>query len=74
MADTLNGQDGNDTISGNGGNDTIAGGLGNDSLNGGLGNDVFVYGPNWGADTITSWQDGLDLVDLTAWRYLAYTL
>jgi Ca2+-binding RTX toxin-like protein len=66
VADTLNGQDGNDTISGNGGNDTITGGLGNDSLNGGLGNDVFVYSANWGADTITGWQDGLDLMDLTA--------
>jgi Ca2+-binding RTX toxin-like protein len=65
VGDTLNGQDGNDTISGNGGNDTITGGLGNDSLNGGLGNDVFVYGSNWGTDTITGWQDGLDIMDLT---------
>ena len=63
--DVLDGQGGADSIVGNGGNDTITGGAGNDTLNGGAGSDMFVFGPGFGADTITGWQDGLDVMDLT---------
>ena len=35
-----------------GGNDILIGNTGNDSLNGGAGNDIYVYGGNFGNDTI----------------------
>ncbi|WP_159068645.1 calcium-binding protein [Neisseria wadsworthii] len=50
--DTLDGGNGNDTLEGKGGNDTLIGGIGNDSLNGGEGNDSYVFGKNFGKDTV----------------------
>ena len=48
LANTLQGQDGNDNIQGQAGNDFIDGGNGNDTVGGGDGNDHFVSGD--GAD------------------------
>jgi Ca2+-binding RTX toxin-like protein len=68
-ANVLNGAGGNDTINGNGGNDTISGGAGNDVMNGGAGNDIFVFGADFGADTIRGFDanpsGGQDLLDLS---------
>ncbi|MBP3220979.1 MAG: calcium-binding protein [Neisseriaceae bacterium] len=50
--DTLNGGNGTDKLFGNDSNDTLNGGAGNDYLNGGNGNDVYLFGTNFGQDTI----------------------
>lgn len=41
------------TIIGNSGNNKITGGGGNDSLRGEAGDDTYIFGPNFGRDTIT---------------------
>lgn len=58
--DAINGTSANDTLIGNGGNDTLNGGLGNDTLSGGAGSDVFVFNGQFGRDTVTDYEDGLD--------------
>ena len=37
---------------------------GADTLTGGIGADVFVFSADGATDTITDWQDGIDLIDL----------
>ena len=79
-ADIINGLGGNDIIYGLAGNDTIDGGTGNDDIYGGSGTNTLTGGT--GADTffvsvfanftlqrhiITDFEDGTDLIDLTAW-------
>ncbi len=63
---SLTGGAGNDTLTGGAGNDTLAGGLGDDFLFGGTGSDtfhfVFAAGQSWGADTISSFDDGFDMI------------
>ncbi|MBI4788773.1 MAG: M10 family metallopeptidase C-terminal domain-containing protein, partial [Chloroflexi bacterium] len=49
---------GNDIISGGAGDDSIWGGTGNDTLTGGAGNDSFVFGNNFGVDTVTEGVGG----------------
>ena len=72
-ADTLNGDSGNDelfggsgadNINGGSGNDIIAGGAGNDALVGGAGADRFQFFDNFGADTITDFEVGVDTIEL----------
>jgi Ca2+-binding RTX toxin-like protein len=64
--DLLLGGDGNDQLYGEGGNDTLEGGAGHDILeggggvdlmNGGLGNNTYIFGLNYGQDTIVSVTD-----------------
>ncbi|MCB1340439.1 MAG: hypothetical protein KDK24_05110 [Pseudooceanicola sp.] len=62
--DTLDGGVGSDTLYGDQGADTLDGGLGADTLTGGIGADVFVFSADGATDTITDWQDGIDLIDL----------
>lgn len=62
----LNGGLGRDRLEARGGNDTLIGGLQDDNLKGGAGADVFVLRPGDGRDIIADWQNGLDLLDLTA--------
>ncbi|MBY5935542.1 M10 family metallopeptidase C-terminal domain-containing protein [Tateyamaria omphalii] len=71
--DYIHGGAGNDTLSGANGDDTLVGGGGADTLTGGNGEDVFLFenfaqsrttGGNF--DTITDFQIGSDLIDLTA--------
>jgi len=50
--------DGSDTLNGGDGNDTLDGGAGNDQLSGGSGNDTYLYGLNYGDDTIINWISG----------------
>ncbi|EIM25968.1 CAP domain-containing protein [Microvirga lotononidis] len=62
--DALTGNAGDDRLYGNGGNDTLTGGSGNDILTGGAGADTFRFSGNWGADTITDFQNGIDHINL----------
>ena len=63
--DVIWGGAGNDTIDGGTGHDWIVGGAGDDSLTGGTGADVFVFGASHGDDTITDFEDGADIIDLS---------
>ena len=50
---------------GGGGNDQIDGGEGNDILFGGSGSDRFIFGDNWGSDTIRDFKAGQDKISFT---------
>ena len=63
--DKLSGLEGNDTLNGGNGKDILDGGLGNDVLTGGNGKDIFVLATGEGADTITDFNDGKDLIGLS---------
>ena len=54
----LFGGSGKDSITGAADNDIIVGGLDDDSLHGGGGEDIFVFGKNWGNDTVSQLEDG----------------
>ena len=53
-----------DSITGNNNNNLIEGLAGNDMLTGGIGNDTFRFNADEGADTITDFQQGQDLIRL----------
>lgn len=68
---TLNGAGGDDTLTGAPAADTLVGGDGADRMTGGGGADVFLYtaasdSRTGGQDTITDFQTGTDVIDLTA--------
>lgn len=63
--DTLNGGSGNDKLYGGADNDVLDGGTGKDLLTGGSGADVFVFGTGSNRDTITDFEDGIDLMDFS---------
>ena len=50
--DTLYGNEGNDVLHGDMDDDTLIGGRGNDQLYGESGDDMYIFGRNWGNDTI----------------------
>ena len=52
----LSGGDGNDIIYGMDGNDTLEGGGGNDTLDAGAGDNTYLFGDNWGSDTVVEPQ------------------
>jgi Ca2+-binding RTX toxin-like protein len=71
--DTLLGGEGFDVLKGGSGLDTLNGGRGSDSLSGGSEADTFIFNyetnatfdrPEWGNDTITDFQLGLDKIVL----------
>ena len=62
--DDLFGGAGDDVLVGGNGDDWLAGGAGDDTLTGGAGADVFAFEPRHGADTITDFMHGEDLIDL----------
>ena len=64
--DKLFGLEGNDTLNGGRGKDLLDGGLGNDVLTGGRGKDIFVLATGEGADTITDFNNGNNLIGLSA--------
>ncbi|MGZ8346371.1 MAG: M10 family metallopeptidase C-terminal domain-containing protein [Allosphingosinicella sp.] len=64
--DTLNGGSGNDTLNGGNHNDLLNGGTGNDILTGGNQNDIFAFSDLGGADQITDFKRGQDIIDLSA--------
>ncbi|MEY8880386.1 calcium-binding protein [Donghicola sp. XS_ASV15] len=64
--DALNGGAGRDMLSGQKGDDVLTGGNGGDVLSGGQGWDEFVYNDlSEGNDTITDFEDGMDLISLS---------
>jgi Ca2+-binding RTX toxin-like protein len=65
-ANRITGNAGQNTLFGLGGIDIINGGKGDDTLNGGAAADHFVFATGTGHDTIADFQDGLDLIDITA--------
>ena len=54
-----------DVLEGAGGDDTMTGGNGKDVISGGAGADHFVYDSTDGADLITDFANGVDLIDLS---------
>ncbi|MCB9992856.1 MAG: FG-GAP repeat protein [Hyphomicrobiaceae bacterium] len=67
--DKLDGGADNDKLEGGQGNDKLIGGKGNDQSWGGAGSDEFVYAPNDGVDIIRDYQDGLDRINLKAFKF-----
>jgi Ca2+-binding RTX toxin-like protein len=66
-ADILRGDDGANRLAGDGGDDTLVGGGGDDTLTGGAGADRFVVeSATDGADRLTDFGLGDDVVDLSA--------
>ena len=65
--DRLLGGNGRDTLDGGNGRDFLIGGRADDILTGGQGGDVFIYASATltGADQITDFQDGIDIVRFT---------
>jgi Ca2+-binding RTX toxin-like protein len=63
--DNLVGARGNDFLAGGNGNDTLAGGDGNDVLTGGPGSDVFLFRVGDDRDTITTFSQGADLLQVS---------
>ena len=55
---------GDDTVNASGGDDVIYGGEGNDSLNGGSGSDTYVFGLNFGSDTVYNYDSSASSSDL----------
>lgn len=64
--DQVFGGGGDDRVKGGAGDDTVDGGAGSDIYHGGLGADVFVFEVDGAADRIKDFEDGVDLIDLSA--------
>ena len=64
-SDLLFGGDGDDAVQGGSGNDTLWGGSGDDQLSGGIGADTFGFTLTGGNDTITDFDLGDDMLDLS---------
>jgi glucose/arabinose dehydrogenase len=64
LGDVLRGGWAADRISGAGGFDYLDGGAGRDVLSGGAGADTFFFGPGSTADTVTDFEDNIDLIRL----------
>ena len=64
--DDLVGGRGDDVLKGGGGDDRIEGGKGDDRLKGQGGEDVFVFARGFGADVITDFRDGVDVLDFAS--------
>lgn len=62
--DILVGGTGDDILRGGDGDDTLAGGDGDDTLTGDAGSDVFVLAAGEGMDTVTDFEQGVDLMGL----------
>ena len=76
LGDTLIGNDGVDTLVGGAGVDILNAGTGADFLTGGAGNDdlfglldgntdTFIFADGSGRDRVFTWEDGIDLIDLS---------
>ena len=77
--DVLQGADGADDLTAGTGADIINGGTGNDELSGGDGLsadgaiDEFVFAPGDGNDTIRDFENGIDLLDVSAHGFVSST-
>lgn len=56
----------NNTLIGNTGNNKLTGGAGNDLLKGDTGNDTYIFGPNFGVDTIQDIGGATDRITFAA--------
>jgi Ca2+-binding RTX toxin-like protein len=65
VIEDVTGSNFNDILIGNDVSNRIEGGAGSDELTGGAGADLFVYGVEWGNDTISDFVSGEDALDLT---------
>ncbi|MEM9971368.1 MAG: calcium-binding protein [Pseudomonadota bacterium] len=65
-ANVIEGGRGRDRLESRGGDDTLIGGEQDDNLKGGAGADTFVFRPGDAYDIIADWEDGLDLLDFSA--------
>lgn len=70
--DLLDGDAGHDLLIGQLGADTIAGGTGDDTVTGNRGTDTFVFPSGGGQDIVTDFQDGKDVLDLTAFGFASF--
>jgi Ca2+-binding RTX toxin-like protein len=61
---------GNDLMDGRAGNDTLVSTGGDDTMIGGSGADVFVMNDTSGTVTISDFEDGVDLLDITSFGFL----
>ena len=52
-------------LDGGAGNDTLIGSLGNDQMTGGADADTFVFTARSGWDTVTDYEDGIDMLSIT---------
>lgn len=66
MDNLLDGGVGRDTLTGSDGTDLIRGGTGGDCLTGGAGADQFIFATGDGSDRVCDFEDGLDLIRITA--------
>jgi uncharacterized protein len=62
--DRLEGREGNDTLDGGEGRDILWGGLGVDIMTGGAGADRFALRGRDGRDTVTDFEDGIDILSI----------
>ena len=62
--DNLFGGKGEDSLYGSNGSDRLSGDLDDDTLIGGSGQDIFVLTVGGGNDTISDFEDGIDLIEL----------
>lgn len=62
--DRLYGDNGKDNLNGGAGRDKLDGGANNDSLTGGKGPDTFIFKKDFGDDTITDFEDGIDKINM----------
>ena len=63
--DWLEGSHGKDTMNGGAGEDVLASTGGKDTLTGGADADTFLFNDNSRGGTITDWEDGIDMIDLS---------
>ncbi len=83
--DSLSGAEGDDVLYGGAGNDIVVGGTGADTLYGGSGDDVVYFEANDGArdvygaivgnghDTVWDFEDGTDVLDLSALGFSSFS-
>ncbi|WP_137702178.1 calcium-binding protein [Marimonas lutisalis] len=67
--DVITGGAGKDRVLGKAGDDTLDGGEGRDIYNGGLGADVLVFSADASFDVIKDFEDGIDLIDVSAYGF-----
>ena len=65
----LNGRAGDDILRGMDGKDELIAGKGTDTLTGGKGGDTFTFNKRWDTNTIRDFENGKDLIDLSAFGY-----
>ena len=63
-SNTKMGTTGNDTMTGSANDERFIGRSGDDTITTGAGSDVLVFDSTWGDDTVTDFEDGIDMFDM----------